>query len=46
MNIPGKPAGFKPVAGGMHTYRRRCDEIAADDYEGFILAKHEVAVPV
>ena len=36
-NIPGKPRVFTPYAGGMGTYRKRCDEIADNNYEGFIL---------
>jgi cyclohexanone monooxygenase len=36
-NIPGKPRVFTPYAGGMGSYRKRCDEIAGNGYEGFIL---------
>ena len=36
-NIPGKPRVFTPYAGGMGTYRKRCNEIADNNYEGFIL---------
>ena len=36
-NIPGKPRVFTPYAGGMGNYRKRCDEIADNGYEGFIL---------
>ena len=36
-NIPGKPRVFMPYAGGVGTYREKCDEIVANDYEGFIL---------
>jgi cyclohexanone monooxygenase len=36
-NIPGKPRVFMPYAGGLRSYRRICDEIAADDYRGFDL---------
>ena len=36
-NIPGKPRVFTPYAGGMGTYRKRCNEIADNGYEGFIL---------
>jgi cyclohexanone monooxygenase len=36
-NIPGKPRIFMPYVGGVGTYRRRCDEIAAQDYAGFVL---------
>jgi cation diffusion facilitator CzcD-associated flavoprotein CzcO len=37
-NIPGKPRVFMPYIGGVGTYRQKCDEIAANDYEGFQLA--------
>ncbi|WP_158932133.1 NAD(P)/FAD-dependent oxidoreductase [Acidisphaera sp. S103] len=37
-NIPGKPRVFMPYIGGVGAYRRRCDEIAANGYEGFQLA--------
>ena len=36
-NIPGKPRVFMPYVGGHHTYRRKCDEVAANGYEGFVL---------
>ena len=36
-NIPGKPRVFMPYAGGVGTYRKRCDEIAENGYEGFLL---------
>lgn len=36
-NIPGKPRVFMPYAGGVGAYREKCDEIAYNDYEGFIL---------
>ena len=36
-NIPGKPRIFLPYIGGVGAYRRRCDEIAANGYEGFVL---------
>ena len=37
-NVPGKPQVFMPYVGGVGTYRTICDEIAKDDYRGFILA--------
>jgi cyclohexanone monooxygenase len=37
-NIPGKPRVFMPYIGGVGTYRQKCDEIAANGYEGFELA--------
>ena len=36
-NIPGKPRVFMPYVGGVHTYKKRCDEIAAAGYPGFRL---------
>jgi len=36
-NIPGKPRVFMPYIGGIAMYRQRCDEVAANDYEGFVL---------
>lgn len=37
-NVPGKPRVFMPYIGGMPAYRKKCDEVAAEDYEGFRLA--------
>jgi cation diffusion facilitator CzcD-associated flavoprotein CzcO len=34
-NIPGKPRVFLPYVGGVGTYRIKCDEVAAKEYEGF-----------
>jgi cyclohexanone monooxygenase len=36
-NIPGKPRVFMPYVGGVTAYKKRCDEVAARDYEGFRL---------
>ena len=36
-NIPGKPQVFMPYAGGMARYKRICDEVVANNYEGFVL---------
>jgi cation diffusion facilitator CzcD-associated flavoprotein CzcO len=38
-NVPGKPRVFMPYAGGLATYTRRCDEVAAAGYEGFVLTR-------
>ncbi|MFK7963738.1 MAG: flavin-containing monooxygenase [Burkholderiaceae bacterium] len=38
-NVPGKPRVFMPFAGGMARYRRVCDEVAANHYSGFELAR-------
>jgi cation diffusion facilitator CzcD-associated flavoprotein CzcO len=37
-NIAGKPRTFMPYAGGVPTYRRICDDVAARGYEGFALS--------
>jgi len=37
-NIPGKPRVFMPYAGGVGTYRRICDNVAARGYRGFRLS--------
>jgi cyclohexanone monooxygenase len=34
---PGKARIFMPYCGGLDVYRARCDEIAANGYEGFVL---------
>jgi cation diffusion facilitator CzcD-associated flavoprotein CzcO len=36
-NNPGKPRVFMPYLGGVGPYRQKCDEVAANDYEGFAL---------
>jgi hypothetical protein len=36
-NIPGKPRRFLIYLGGVGYYRQKCDEIAANGYEGFNL---------
>ncbi|KAB1645113.1 flavin-containing monooxygenase [Gulosibacter chungangensis] len=40
-NVPGKPRVFMPYAGGLKAYRDRCEEIAANGYEGFQLVKRD-----
>ncbi|HEX8006751.1 MAG TPA: NAD(P)/FAD-dependent oxidoreductase [Trebonia sp.] len=37
-NVPGKPRVFMPYAGGVGAYRIKCDEVAANGYEGFELS--------
>ncbi|MBX9589988.1 MAG: NAD(P)/FAD-dependent oxidoreductase [Hyphomonadaceae bacterium] len=37
VNIPGKPRVFMPYIGGFPKYVDRCNEIAANGYEGFVL---------
>lgn len=34
-NIPGKPRVFMLYAGGVGNYRRKCDEVVANGYQGF-----------
>lgn len=36
-NVPGKPRGFMPYL-GFPEYRAKCEQVAADDYEGFHLS--------
>jgi acetyl esterase/lipase len=35
-NVPGKPQVLLPYIGGVDTYRKACDEVAARDYLGFV----------
>ncbi|SEO49583.1 flavin-containing monooxygenase [Trujillonella endophytica] len=35
-NIPGKPRVLMFYLGGLPAYMRACDEVAADDYRGFV----------
>lgn len=37
-NVPGKPRVFMPFVGGFGNYRRLCDAVAANGYEGFVLS--------
>ena len=36
-NIPGKPRIFMPYVGGVGEYRKTCDRVARDNYQGFEL---------
>ena len=36
-NIPGKARVFMPYVGGAWNYRRKCEEVAANRYEGFLM---------
>ncbi len=38
-NIPGKPRVFMPYVGGFAGYKKRCDAVAANDYEGFAISR-------
>ncbi|CAG9186868.1 flavin-containing monooxygenase [Cupriavidus pinatubonensis] len=42
-NVPGKPQVFLPYLGGHGTYRKKCDDVAAAGYEGFVLRHREVS---
>jgi len=42
-NIPGKPRVFMPYVAGIGAYRRKCDEVAARGYEGFVLTRRSEA---
>ena len=37
-NIPGKPRLFLPYVGGLGSYRKKCEEVAASGYAGFDLS--------
>ena len=34
-NVPGKPRRVLSYTGGVGTYRKKCDEVAASGYQGF-----------
>jgi cyclohexanone monooxygenase len=36
-NIPGKVRIFMPYVGGVGAYRQKCDEVAARNYDGFVV---------
>ncbi|WP_257455999.1 flavin-containing monooxygenase [Archangium lipolyticum] len=38
-NIPGKPRVFMPYIGGVGAYRKKCEAVAAQGYEGFSLTR-------
>ncbi len=38
-NVPGKPRVFMPYVGGVHNYKKKCDAVARNGYEGFILSR-------
>ncbi len=37
-NVPGKPRVFMPYIGGFPVYRDKCNEVAANGYEGFTVS--------
>ncbi len=38
-NVPGKPRVMYAYIGGVGAYREKCDQVAADDYDGFTLTR-------
>ena len=42
-NIPGKPRIFMPYIGGVVAYRQKCDQVAANGYEGFAFSRAAAA---
>ena len=42
-NIPGKPRVFLPHLGFVGPYRQKCDEVAANGYEGFVFHDAQLA---
>ena len=36
-NVPGKPRCVLSYTGGVGTYRAKCDEVAANEYQGFAM---------
>jgi cyclohexanone monooxygenase len=44
-NIPGKPRVFLPHLGFVGPYRARCEEIVANDLDGFVLDAGKKGVP-
>ncbi|MEV5835889.1 NAD(P)/FAD-dependent oxidoreductase [Nocardia sp. NPDC052112] len=38
-NVPGKPRVMFAYIGGVGAYREKCDQVAADDYDGFTLTQ-------
>ena len=43
-NIPGKPRVFMPYVGGVQSYTKKCQEVVARGYEGFVLSEQRVGV--
>ncbi|GAA4833803.1 NAD(P)/FAD-dependent oxidoreductase [Actinomycetospora corticicola] len=43
--VPGKPRVFMPYVGGVRGYRRTLDQVAGNDYEGFVFVGSREAVP-
>jgi cation diffusion facilitator CzcD-associated flavoprotein CzcO len=45
-NLDGVQRGFVIYVGGLHNYRKICDDIAANNYEGFVFEKVHANNPV
>jgi cyclohexanone monooxygenase len=43
-NIPGKPRIFMPYVGGVAAYKKKCDEVVANGYQGFTMSRAGIAV--
>lgn len=43
-NIPGKPRVFMPHLGFAGPYRAKCDQVVANDYDGFVFDVSEPGV--
>lgn len=44
-NVPGKPVKYTFYLGGFGNFRRKCDDVAANGYEGFHLHPTSKAQP-
>jgi cyclohexanone monooxygenase len=44
-NVPGKPRMFMPYAGGLNRYTEICNNVAAKDYEGFVIRQGDRVMP-
>jgi cyclohexanone monooxygenase len=44
-NIPDKPRVYLAYLGGVGVYRRICETVCANDYEGFILKREAGVLP-
>eukprot|EP01102_Stenamoeba_stenopodia_P000714 TRINITY_DN10662_c0_g1_i1.p1 TRINITY_DN10662_c0_g1~~TRINITY_DN10662_c0_g1_i1.p1 ORF type:complete len:604 (-),score=125.66 TRINITY_DN10662_c0_g1_i1:157-1923(-) len=42
-NIPGKPRVFMPYVAGLNNYSKKCDDVAAKGYEGFVFVSQDQA---
>jgi cyclohexanone monooxygenase len=38
-NIPGKPRVFMPYVGGFAGYKKKCDAVTANGYDGFVMRR-------